>query len=76
MAGGGSHNKHGAEVDELLVLGKLFEALVENRNNRLSRQYTKGSARNRQRFGQFARVPLSTVRAIFHQAAPDWKSPM
>jgi hypothetical protein len=45
MAGGGSHNKHdgnryegcGAEVDELLVLGKLFEALVENRNNRLRR---------------------------------------
>jgi hypothetical protein len=45
MAGGGSHNKHdcnrygdcGAEVDELLVFGKLFEALVENRNNRLRR---------------------------------------
>jgi hypothetical protein len=39
MAGGGGHNKRdgnryedrGAEV-ELLVLGKLFEALVENRN--------------------------------------------
>jgi hypothetical protein len=40
MAGGGSHNKRdgnryedcGTEVDELLVLGKHFEALVENRN--------------------------------------------